>query len=73
MVVLGVVLEQVEALAKPLLVPVLKKTSPAPPKPPPGPPKTTQNEKQNEKRRLVQSWMKIVAFFDFRFGFYTKN
>ena len=31
-VVLGVVLEQVEAVAKPLLVPVLKK-------PPPGPPK----------------------------------
>ena len=39
-VVLGVVLEQVEAVAKPLLVPVLKKTPPGPPKPPPGPPKT---------------------------------
>ena len=40
LVVLGVVLEQVEAVAKPLLVPVLKKTPPGPPKPPPGPPKT---------------------------------
>ena len=39
-VVLGVVLEQVEAVAKPLLVPVLKKPPPGPPKPPPGPPKT---------------------------------
>ena len=36
MVVLGVVLEQVEAVAKPLLVPVLKKPSPGAPKPPPG-------------------------------------
>ena len=35
-VVLGVVLEQVEAVAKPLLVPVLKKPPPGPPKPPPG-------------------------------------
>ena len=39
-VALGVVLEQVEAVAKPLLVPVLKKPPPGPPKPPPGPPKT---------------------------------
>ena len=39
LVVLGVVLEQVEAVAKPLLVPVLKKPPPGPPKPPPGPPK----------------------------------
>ena len=39
LVLLGVVLEQVEAVAKPLLVPVLKKTPPGPPKPPPGPPK----------------------------------
>ena len=39
-VVLGVVLEQVEAVAKPLLLPVLKKPPPGPPKPPPGPPKT---------------------------------
>ena len=38
-VVLGVVLEQVEAVAKPLLLPVLKKPPPGPPKPPPGPPK----------------------------------
>ena len=36
LVVLGVVLEQVEAVAKPLLVPVLKKEPPGPPKPPPG-------------------------------------
>ena len=41
LVVLGVVLEQVEAVAKPLLVPVLKKPPPGPPKPPPGPPKTS--------------------------------
>ena len=34
MVVRGVVLEQVEAVAKPLLVRVLKKTPPVPPKPP---------------------------------------
>ena len=33
-VVLGVVLEQVEAVAKPLLLPVLKKPPPGPPKPP---------------------------------------
>ena len=32
----GVVLEQVEAVAKPLLVPVLKKPPPGRPKPPPG-------------------------------------
>ena len=38
LVVLGVVLEQVEAVAKPLLVPVLKK-------PPPGPPKFSSCEK----------------------------
>ena len=36
LVVLGVVLEQVEAVAKPLLVPVLKKPPPGTPKPPPG-------------------------------------
>ena len=40
LVVLGVVLEQVEAVAKPLLLPVLKKPPPGPPKPPPGPPKS---------------------------------
>ena len=34
LVVLGVVLEQVEAVAKPLLLPVLKKPPPGPPKPP---------------------------------------
>ena len=39
LVVLGVVLEQVEAVAKPLLLPVLKKPPPGPPKSPPGPPK----------------------------------
>ena len=36
LVVLGVVLELVEAVAKPLLVPVLKKPPPGPPKPQPG-------------------------------------
>ena len=50
LVVLGVVLEKVEAVAKPLLVPVQKKTPPGPPKPPPEPLKTTQNEKHNEKQ-----------------------
>ena len=44
MVVLGVVLEQVEAVAKPLLVPVLKKTPPGPPKPPPGAPKPSPGQ-----------------------------
>ena len=39
LVVLGVGLEQVEAVAKPLLLPVLSKPPPGPPKPPPGPPK----------------------------------
>ena len=39
LVVPGVVLEQVEAVAKSLLLPVLKKLPPGPPKPPPGPPK----------------------------------
>ena len=38
-VVLGVVLEQVEAVAKPSLAPVLKQPPPGPPKPPPGAPK----------------------------------
>ncbi len=53
-VALGVVLEQVEAVAKPLLVPVLKKPPPGPPKPPPGPPKTPPgppNTKQNEQKK----------------------
>ena len=36
LVVLGVVLEQVEAVAEPLLLPVLKKPPPGPPKPPLG-------------------------------------
>ena len=39
LVVLGGVLELVEAVAKPLLVPVLKKPPPGAPKPPPGAPK----------------------------------
>ena len=38
--VLRVVLVVVEVVAKPLLVPVLKKPPPGPPKPHPGPPKT---------------------------------
>ena len=37
--VLGVVLELVEAVAKPVLVPVLKKPPSGPRKPPPGAPK----------------------------------
>ena len=39
LVVLGVVLELLEAVAEPLLLPVLKKPPPGPPKQPPGPPK----------------------------------
>ena len=39
LVLLGVVLEQVEAVAKPLLLPVQKKPPSGPPKPPPGAPK----------------------------------
>ena len=39
LVVLGVVLELLEAVAEPLLLPVLKKPPPGPPKPLPGPPK----------------------------------
>ena len=56
-VVLGVVLEQVEAVAKPLLVPVLKKPPPGPPKPPPGPPKTPPGpiyDFNRKIRRLVR-------------------
>ena len=51
LVLLGVVLEQVEAVAKPLLPPVLKKPPPGPPKPPPGPPKPTKT-KQKTKQKL---------------------
>ena len=43
------VLEQVEAVAKPLLVPVLKKPPPGPSKPPPGPPKPPEPLRINRK------------------------
>ena len=52
LVVLAVVLEQVEAVAKPLLVPVLKKPPPGPPKPPPGPPEPPEPLRIN---RLTQN------------------
>ena len=56
LVLLEVVLEQVEAVAKPLLVPVLKKTPPGAPKPPPGlpkPTKTKQKTKQKQNKNTV--------------------
>ena len=61
MVVLGVVLEQVEAVAKPLLVPVLKKPPPGPPKPPPGPPKTPPGPIYDFNRKISRN-NKIVFF-----------
>ena len=60
-VVLGVVLEQVEAVAKPLLVPVLKKPPPGPPKPPPGPPKTPPGPIYDFNRKISRNH-KIVFF-----------
>ena len=55
MVVLGVVLEQVEAVAKPLLVPVLKKPPPGPPKPPQGPPKPPLEQLEMSRIRNEQN------------------
>ena len=45
-VLLGVVLEQVEAMAKPLLLPVPKKPPPGALKPPPGLPKPTKTKQK---------------------------
>ena len=65
-VVLGVVLEQVEAVAKPLLVPVLKKPPPGPPKPPPGPPKTPPGPIYDFNRKINRNH-KIVFYFYLKF------
>ena len=54
--VLGMVLEQVEAVAKPLLVPVLKKTPPVPPKPP-----TEQARSENPTSPVSGGYLQLRA------------